>query len=115
MGSRNPDRVPLSMRRARCETVADMRAERWDVLSKCRDCGLLMRVDLDLIIKVSGPRVSLWNRKARCRRIGCCGWVDFQARAPGMNGHDYLRADDQEGALSWGGKRLADRAGGSTD
>ena len=49
MGHKNPDRVPLSYRRVRCETVADMQAQGWDVVSKCRTCGLTMQVDLDLI------------------------------------------------------------------
>jgi hypothetical protein len=96
MGHRNPDRVPLAYRRARCETVEQMRAERWDVISKCARCELIMQVDLGLIIKVSGPRVSLWNRKARCRRLGCNGFVEFQAKAPGMGWHEELRADDRE-------------------
>ncbi len=92
MGHRNPDRVPIAYRRARCETVAQMQRDRWDVISKCEKCGLIMRVDLALIIHVSGPAVSLWNRKARCRRLGCGGWVEFQARAPGMAYHEALAA-----------------------
>ncbi len=92
MGHRNSDRVPIAYRRARCETVAQMRRDRWDVISKCEACGLIMRVDLALIIRVRGPAVSLWNRKARCRRLGCGGWVAFQARAPGMDLHDALTA-----------------------
>jgi hypothetical protein len=70
MGHRNSDRVPIAYRRARCETVAQMRRDRWDIISRCEACGLIMRVDLTLIIRVRGPAVSLWNRKARCRRLG---------------------------------------------
>jgi hypothetical protein len=92
MGHRNPDRVPIAYRRARCETVAQMRRDHWDVISKCEKCGLSMRVDLALIIQVRGRAVSLWNRKARCRRLGCGGWVEFQARAPGMAYHEALAA-----------------------
>jgi len=66
--------------------------DRWDVISKCAECGLLMQVDLGLIIRVSGPATVLWNRKARCRRLGCLGWVEFQARAPGMVMHEALTA-----------------------
>jgi hypothetical protein len=27
-----------------------------------------------------GARASIWNRRPRCRRIGCNGCVEFQAR-----------------------------------
>ena len=37
-------------------------------------------------------RTSLWNRKARRRRVGCLGCVEFQARAPGYVRHEALRA-----------------------
>ncbi len=73
MGHRNPDRVPLAYRRQRCETVERMRRDGWDVISRCEKCALIMRVDLGLVIRVSGPSVSLWNRKARCRRLGLHG------------------------------------------
>ncbi len=89
----NPDRVPLSIRRRKCETVRAMRDQHWDVLAKCDACGLVMRVDLKLIMRVRGPDVSLWNRRSRCRRVGCSGWMDFQARAPGMGWHEPLRAE----------------------
>ncbi len=84
MGHRNPDRVPLAYRRAGCETVADMMQARWEVISNCRQCGLIMAVNLALVAKVSGPAASLWNRTSRCRRLGCIGVVEFQAKAPGM-------------------------------
>jgi len=93
MGHRNPDRVPISYRRARCETVSDMLREGWDVISKCRTCGLMMGVDLALVAKVKGGKVSLWNRTQRCKRIGCTGTVDFMAKAPGMAFHEPLRAE----------------------
>jgi len=95
MGNRNPDRVPLSHRRSRCKTVADMLAQGWDVISECRTCGLMMQVDLDLIAWRKGAKTSLWNRKARCRRLHCEGVVDFKAKAPGMLWHEKLIADDR--------------------
>jgi len=69
-----------------------MARDRWDVISICEKCGLVMRVNLGLIVRVSGPATSLWNRKARCRRVGCTGFVVFQARAPGMAMHEPLTA-----------------------
>lgn len=92
MGSRNPERVPLSYRRRRCETIQQMVAQRWEVISNCRKCGLVMMVDLPTIARVRGAEFSLWNRKSRCRRVGCGGVVDFKAKAPGMNWHEPLEA-----------------------
>lgn len=86
----------MRIRRAKCETVEAMQRDGWDVISRCQQCGLIMRVNLALIIRVRGPEVSLWNRKERCRRLGCTGWVEFQARAPGMSIHDALSAPDQD-------------------
>lgn len=94
MGRRNVDRVPISFYRATVATVADMQRERWDVISKCATCGLMMAVDLDLVAWRSGAKTVLWNRKARCRRIGCQGFVEFQARQPGGGYYQALRADD---------------------
>jgi len=84
MGHRNPDRVPLFFRRARCETVQQMLAQRWEVTACCRSCRLELRVDLRTIGIVRGPGFSLWNRLSRCRRVGCHGVVEFRAKAPGM-------------------------------
>lgn len=98
MGSRNPDRVALSVRRGRCETVEQMIAQRWDVIAKCRTCGLTTHVDLKVIAIVRGPAFSLWNRTSRCRRVGCLGVVDFQGKAPGMAYHQQVAAEWPDGA-----------------
>lgn len=90
MGSRNPDRVPLAYRRRKCETVVDMMAQGWEVLSSCEKCRLQMNVDLKTISRVRGPTFSLWNRRSRCRRVGCSGVVVFQAKAPGMAYYEQL-------------------------
>jgi len=84
----------LAYRRTRCPTIGDMLREVWDVLSSCQKCGLVMQVDLADMIKLRGPKVVLWNRKARCRRIGCSGFVEFQAMAPGIYMHESLRPSD---------------------
>lgn len=95
MGYRNPDRVSIRERYARGKTVAEMARERWEVISVCRTCNLMMMVDLRLIAYVRGPNVSLWNRRARCRRLLCGGVVEFHAKAPGMLGHERLVIDDR--------------------
>jgi hypothetical protein len=74
-----------------------MLAQRWDVLSVCRKCGLTMSVDLRVIAAIRGPQFSLWNRKSRCRRVGCNGVVNFQAKAPGMAWHEELDAPWPDG------------------
>ena len=71
MGHPNPDRVPIFHRRSRSETVADMLRERWDVISRRQDCGLIMRTDLALVIRVSGdlerrvtPPANSWRKRS---------------------------------------------------
>ena len=93
MGRKNTDRIPLTDRYGEGPTVADMARAGWEVLSKCQACGLMMVVDLKLVATVSGPATSLWNRKARCRRIGCAGWVQFQAKPPGLPFYSALEID----------------------
>jgi hypothetical protein len=105
MGSRNPDRVPLSYRRRKCETVEEMIGQGWDVLAKCATCDLLMRVDLRLIARVRGRKFSLWNQRSRCRRVGCNGVVSFQARAPGMGWHEPLDAPWPDGKPPLSGEK----------
>ncbi|MDO8912275.1 MAG: hypothetical protein Q8N10_03190 [Phenylobacterium sp.] len=102
MGTRNPDRVPLHMRRAKCETVVQMIEQRWDVLSKCMSCSLIMQVDLRVIARVKGPTYSLWDRSARCKRLHCCGVVRFKAKSPDMSWHEHLRSFDRpESVPAW--------------
>ena len=72
-----------------------MIARKWEVVSICRTCQLIMLVDLRVIVLARGPDVSLWNRKARCRRLLCGGVVEFHAKVPGMDQHEPLRADDR--------------------
>ena len=94
MGRKNIERVHISHFRLRVATVADMQAAEWQVISKCGTCGLMMTVDLDLIAWRTGPKTVLWNRRARCNRIGCQGWVEFQARFPGRGVYSTLTAND---------------------
>jgi hypothetical protein len=94
VGARNIDRIPIADLRSGHETVAEMLAAEWEVISKCDTCHLAMAVDLDLVIWRTGPKTSLWNRSAPCRRLGCKGRVSFQARVPGGGGHQALCAPD---------------------
>jgi hypothetical protein len=97
MGQRNLDRISARQWRSmkRIETVADMIREGWNVVSRCKRCGLEMQVQLGVIALVSGPQTSLWNRKARCRRLFCEGQVAFYGRPPGRQSHDELTAPSE--------------------
>ena len=90
MGARHPDRIPIKEWHAAGRTVAQMRERRWDVLSKCLACGLMMQVDLGLVIRVAGPDVSLWDRRQRCRCLGCEGDTVFLGRPPNVTLHMRL-------------------------
>lgn len=109
MGQRNPDRIPLRDRYENGRDVAGMIKHGWDALSICRSCQLTMPVDLKLIAYVRGPKVSLWNRKAKCRRLLCPGIVEFHAKAPGMIGHQKMVFDEREieRAPNWARDRIA--------
>jgi hypothetical protein len=83
--------------RAAAPTVQAMIDERWDVISHCRKCGLTMHTDLRLIVKVSGPAATLWNRQGVCKKVGCLGVVEFQAKPPELHMHFRLFAEWPEG------------------
>ena len=92
VGAKSRDRIPISEWRRGHETVARMQAAGWQVISKCRACSLVMDVDLDLIVWRSGAAISLWNRAPRCRRLGCQGHVEFQAKIPAVGFYSALIA-----------------------
>ena len=92
MGRRNIDRIHISAFRAAVATVSDMQRAGWEVISRCQVCGLMMPVDLDLVAWRVGAATVLWNRKARCRRLGCQGHVEFQAKMPGTALYQTLAA-----------------------
>ena len=73
----------MAVWRSGCETVGQMHQRRWDVITKCRRCGLQLHANLRMVIKVNGPDFSLWNRRTRCRKVGCGGMVEFMGKPPG--------------------------------
>ena len=93
MSTRKPERWPPEQWRGIANTVGKMRAAGWSVRSYCRTCHLLMEVDLDTIILRRGADTVLWNRQAKCRRIGCSGVVEFQGRPPPLVGYMRLIAE----------------------
>ncbi len=93
MGRRNFDRWPPEAWRRQADTVARMRAGGWAVFAYCATCKLTIAVDLGLIERLRGPDFSLWNRRAPCRRLGCAGRVEFQAKPPEIMQPFALRAE----------------------
>ena len=59
MSDRKPERREPSWWRKYWETVAQMRAAGWDLHSECLTCQLRIRLDLELVVRVHGPHVSL--------------------------------------------------------
>jgi hypothetical protein len=94
MGSRNPDRISLSELRPAFETVETMAKAGWRLRSRCDTCRLELEIDWRVVIMVLGPRYSLWNRKARCRKVMCRGQVIFLARHHPRAHFDTLTAPD---------------------
>lgn len=97
MAAKHPDRIPLRHWRSGAETVAEMRAQGWSVISICMRCGLKLEVSLELIERVIGGRASLWQRTQRCRQVGCGGPVRFHGRPCGRSFHELLDAPWPEG------------------
>ena len=79
MGSKNPDRMADPVIPAAARTIGDMKARSWQVVSRCPKCSLVMRVNLDDLIKLRGADLVLWNRHPPCRRMDCGGKVVFSA------------------------------------
>ncbi len=92
MGAKNLDRIPAAAWRQRIETVADFQRDHIEVITDCPKCGLQMVVDLALVARVSGPTTSLWNRKPRCRKLGCGGRATLKAKLPGKGYYEALEA-----------------------
>jgi hypothetical protein len=96
MGAKNFDRLPFTAFYTSAKTVEQMQATGWLVISRCGECGLTMETNLAHVIALAGPGLSLWNRKERCRRLGCSGFVDFHGRHPRRGGYEPLKIDPRE-------------------
>ena len=77
-----------------------MLEEGWAVMAKCSACGVLLNVDLTLIRRLKGPRFSLWDKTAPCKRVGCGGVAHFVGNPPGL-GRSFQIALSAE----WAGDR----------
>jgi len=114
VGSRNLDRIEMIEWRAKCETVAQMRAARWSVVARCDACRSDFAVDLAKVARERGPATSLWNRKQACPRPDCPGQVQFAVRIPGLFVYQLMVAGDPKTApkrLTLGERAARDRQG----
>jgi hypothetical protein len=94
MGRTNLDRLSVRDFRWTCDTVTQMRERNWEVIGHCEACGLQMLVSLRVVAATRGPKFSLWNRKVRCKRLLCAGWMRLKARMPGKDWHEALECND---------------------
>lgn len=100
MGTKRPDQIGTSAWRAGVETVGQMYERHWELVGRCRACGVALLVDLRVVIIMRGETFSLWNQHTQCRALAfggrCRGVIDFSFRAPGMTQHRPLAAPDRE-------------------
>lgn len=82
MGARHVDNIPIAAAWPQTDRVVVMLELDWKVMSTCRRCGLQLHVDLRTVIKTNGPDFSLWNAKAKCRKVGCSGYADYAGMPP---------------------------------
>ncbi len=95
MSTKKPERIPFQHFHFQSRMVGLMIENGWTVISQCEKCQLQTTVDLDLIVTVKGPQVTLWNRRQRCKKVGCSGWVYFLGKHPRRIGFDRLEIDSK--------------------
>jgi hypothetical protein len=69
-------------------TIAAMIEHGFSSYAYCPACRLYREVDLNKLMATKGPAYSLWNRRCRCKKPGCTGWVRFKV-GPGWHTPDY--------------------------
>lgn len=95
MGGRNPDRIPIHEFRPAYETVERMAKAGWKLRTRCEQCRLELNLSWRVVILTLGPNYSLWNRKARCRKVMCSGKVVFLAQHHPRAHFDTLTAPEK--------------------
>lgn len=94
MGSRNLDRIHISEWRDKIRTAADMWSAGWKVRARCEACANEQVVDLEHVVRLGGPGVTLWDKTGRCKRIvggaQCPGRVFFMGKPQHAPSFDFL-------------------------
>lgn len=60
-------------------SIGALRAERAIVRSRCDQCGIQLRVDLEALAAHRGAAASLIDALGRCDVVGCCGSTYYLA------------------------------------
>lgn len=77
------------------ETVERMAKAGWGLRTRCDKCRLELNLSWRVVIMVLGPNYSLWNRKARCRKVMCSGHTIFLGRHHPRAHWEALTASDK--------------------
>lgn len=85
MGGPNPDRVNPPAMPLVAMTLGEMHAKGWTLRSQCRRCGVVLRVHLDVMVRILGPGAIGWGRSPPCpviadNRFPCEGRLTYMAR-----------------------------------
>jgi hypothetical protein len=91
-------------------TLAEMVESGFESFARCPTCGFHKEIDLPALLAKVGPDYSLWNRRCRCRRPNCIGWVRF-AVGPGWQTKDYDDATEARWVEAEWQERLAREPG----
>lgn len=85
MGYTKPSRRSLGhhLSGARHMTTGAMQRDSWVIAARCPHCHLDCWVSLEVMIRLVGRDVKLWNRSTRCRRYSCSGRMFFLCTPPG--------------------------------
>ena len=81
MGSFNRDLAVSPPSPAGALTLGQMADAGWEMVARCRRCGVVLTVDLKALVKLHGADAIWWGRRARCRVVQCGGVVEVGARA----------------------------------
>jgi hypothetical protein len=57
VGTKRPDQISSDQWRRGVETVRQMHERRWELVGRCRSCGVALLVDLRVTISMLGPVV----------------------------------------------------------
>lgn len=92
MGAKNPDRLKSPPMAETAITLAEMHLERWQLQASCRRCGVILRADLGMLIRVHGPDAIWWGRRPKCPVWDCGGELRYAARS--VNGGTWVSLAD---------------------
>lgn len=97
MSTKRPDVLVLPPSPQVCLTLGEMHQARWTIHASCRRCGLRLRVNLKLLIRVHGPDAMWWGHTPPCpairSEIPCDGQLIYSAQS--INGGSWVSMKDK--------------------